>query len=113
MVQFRHTDIPGFVVGQKPHKLALYANNLLFYVASPTTSMPIIFKEFVQFGVIRNFKVNPHKSEFLNIFLPHTLVSSLCASFPFQLRSEHIKYLEDQETYRLISTFSRKFLSLT
>lgn len=94
---WRNVDIKGLTIGQETHKLALYADNLLMYVSSPSTSLLNILKldqlELDQFGALSNFKVNTHKSEMLNIALPQLLISSLHALFPFQWQPHHVKYV--------------------
>lgn len=87
-------DIKGVLMGQDSHKLTLFADELLMYISSPQITLPIILKEFDKFGSLSNFKVNTLKSKMLNMSLPHSLVTTLSASFPFQWQQHHIKYLE-------------------
>lgn len=62
MEPLRHnTNIHGVTVGRDTHRLALFADDLLIYVSSPTVSLPIILREFELFDALSNFKVNTHK----------------------------------------------------
>lgn len=80
----RNPNIRGVMVGSESLKLALYADKLLMYVSFAIVALPNKRKKFERFGALSNFRVNTPKSELLNISLPHTQVSSICLSFPFQ-----------------------------
>lgn len=50
-----NADVHGVMVGLEPQKLALYKDNLLMYVSSPTITLPIILKEFDRLGALSNY----------------------------------------------------------
>lgn len=50
-------------------------------------------KEFADFGLVSNFKVNFDKMEALNISLSSMERSRLCSNFPFKWQPLAIKYL--------------------
>lgn len=89
----RNTDVRGLTVDGDHHKLALYADDLLMYVTSPSTSLPSVLREFSRYGDLSNYKVNTHKSEMLNVSLPQPVVQQLNKSFAFKWQPHHIKYL--------------------
>ncbi|KAM9319837.1 protein mono-ADP-ribosyltransferase PARP4 [Gastrophryne carolinensis] len=90
----RNPDIKGVDVGNRTHKLALYADDLLMYVTSPHISLPSIIHEFQRFSRVSNFKVNMAKSEILNISIEdRSLVQRLKGNFSFKWREEAMNYL--------------------
>lgn len=60
-------DIGGARVGEEEHKIAAYADDILMYVTNPRVTLPNIIKEMKKYGELLNFKINPIKTEILNI----------------------------------------------
>lgn len=79
----RKADVKGIRMGSD--QLALYADDLLLYISSPSTTLPIMLQECNKFGELSNFKVNTHKSEILNVTLPREVVDTLRTSFPIEM----------------------------
>lgn len=52
-------SIRGIQTGTYHHKVAAYADDLLFYKTEPLISLPSLLRELKQFGSLSNFKVNP------------------------------------------------------
>lgn len=65
-----HQDIQGVSCGPQTHKCALFANNLLLFVTSPTTSLPNICALLADFAKASGLRVNLSKSQILNINSP-------------------------------------------
>lgn len=63
-------NIRGVKVKLKEHKLSAYADDVLFYVQQPNTTLPNLLRLIQEFQSISNFKVNKIKSEILNISIP-------------------------------------------
>lgn len=66
----KNPDIKGIWVGEREYKVAAFADDLLYYISNPRTTIPIALKEFKRYGERTNFKINMVKSELLNITLP-------------------------------------------
>lgn len=62
-------DIWGVKIGVTAHKVAAYAADVLFYITNPRTTLPNLIKEQKKYGELSNLKINPVKSEILNISL--------------------------------------------
>ncbi|XP_077321587.1 uncharacterized protein LOC143955409 [Lithobates pipiens] len=55
------------MAGQEEHKLAAYADDVLFYISNPQSSLIKVIEALDEYGKISNFKINQTKSEILNI----------------------------------------------
>lgn len=55
--------------------VAWYADDLLFFVASPEVTLPNLMREFALYAQMSNYKINYAKSEVMNITVPETRVS--------------------------------------
>lgn len=60
-------DITGIKIEGKEHKLAAYADDILFYMSSPRIPLPNLMERLKTYGDKSNFKMNQTKSEILNI----------------------------------------------
>lgn len=58
-----HAEISGVWLGDKEHKIALYADDILLFVSSPRLSIPAIMTTFSEFSTISGYKINFNKSE--------------------------------------------------
>lgn len=58
-----NSNIRGINTEREEHKLAAYADNLIFFITSPIISLPSLLMEIRQYGRIANYKVNYTKSE--------------------------------------------------
>lgn len=63
----QNPDIKGIRIGDEEHKLEVYADNILVYITSPRITLPNLMKILKAYGEVSNFKLNPSKSEILNI----------------------------------------------
>ncbi|CAH2222360.1 Hypothetical predicted protein [Pelobates cultripes] len=70
-------DIKGLKVGHTSHKLGAYADDLIFFVSLPETTLPNIMQEFDRYGKISHFKINCSKLNILNISVSPMLSISL------------------------------------
>lgn len=87
-------NIRGLAFWHVPEqKIAAFADDLLFFLTSPITSLPNLMYEFNRYSHLANFKIYFNKSEALNISLtPHTY-ETLMSNFPFKWAASPIKYL--------------------
>lgn len=86
-------DVGGARVGEKEHKVTAYADDILMYVTNPRVTSPNIIKEVKEYGELSNFKINPVKTEILNIGLGKSEALTLQREFPFTWVKGELKYL--------------------
>uniref|UniRef100_A0A8C5LQH7 Reverse transcriptase domain-containing protein n=1 Tax=Leptobrachium leishanense TaxID=445787 RepID=A0A8C5LQH7_9ANUR len=86
-------DITGLEIGASEHRLAAYADDLLFFIRSPLITLPNLLRLFAEYGALSNLKLNMDKSEILPISVPATLASNLQSAFPFRWCQGPLKYL--------------------
>lgn len=84
-------DITGVHIGSS--KLPAYANDLLFYLTQPQTSLPILMEKIHKFGFLSNFKMNYNKLELLPIHVPLSMWATLRQSFQFIWQEVSLPYL--------------------
>lgn len=80
------------VVSGEEHKLAAFADDVLFYISNPRISIPNLLAILRQFSELSNFKINLEKSEALKININKHEASRLAEVFHFPWR-DNIKYL--------------------
>lgn len=94
-------SFPGIELGQRSHKLMLYADDILLFVSQPDRSLPALLKLVDLFSKISGYKVNWGKSESLpltsycpkslfrsgNFQWPNTGITYLGITFPPNLRN--------------------------
>lgn len=84
LATIRHNkNIHGIQIGNRLHKYAAYADDILFFIQQPRISLPNLMSAFSDFQTIANFKINQSKSEILNITVPQPLANQLKPLFPF------------------------------
>lgn len=66
-VIWSNPDIAGFKVGDEEHKLAAFADDVLFFIPNHRITMSNLLRVLKQYGEESNFKINFAKSEILNI----------------------------------------------
>ncbi|KAM9294360.1 tyrosinase-like [Gastrophryne carolinensis] len=69
----KNADLRGIQVRETEHKIAVYADDLLFFISNPVVELSNLMKEFDIFGKISDFKINFDKSEALNVGLPEAV----------------------------------------
>uniref|UniRef100_A0A8C5PJ64 Reverse transcriptase domain-containing protein n=1 Tax=Leptobrachium leishanense TaxID=445787 RepID=A0A8C5PJ64_9ANUR len=73
------------------HKVSAYADDLLFMLADPMASLPVVVSELENFGALSGFKINITKSEILNISAPRSDRTVL--QHQFRCCSDKLRYL--------------------
>uniref|UniRef100_A0A8C5QKU6 Reverse transcriptase domain-containing protein n=1 Tax=Leptobrachium leishanense TaxID=445787 RepID=A0A8C5QKU6_9ANUR len=86
-------DISGVMVGTQQHKVAAYADDLLFFVTRPEISLPGVMTAFEEYGRLSNLKINFLKSNILNVTVPEPRAQALRPYFAFKWMTDKIKYL--------------------
>lgn len=102
-------SIHGIQVGDQHHKVAAYADDLLFFVRQPLISLSSLTFLLRIYSSISNYKINMAKSEILGITVPQSLRTQLQASFPFRWCHTAIKYLG---VYLTPDLYPKNFLPL-
>uniref|UniRef100_A0A8C5MF76 Reverse transcriptase domain-containing protein n=1 Tax=Leptobrachium leishanense TaxID=445787 RepID=A0A8C5MF76_9ANUR len=88
-----NTSIHGFEVGGVNHKVATYADDLLFFVSQPAVSLLTIIAEFAAYGELSNLKINMNKSEILPLSISLAERSVLAKRFSFRWSTDTLTYL--------------------
>lgn len=107
-----NNDIRGFIVGKVEYKTAAYADDLLFFITQPHTSVPDLKKLFEIFGYISNFKVNQSKSKALKINLPPHQLKLMKDNYSYKWEKSSLKYLGINLTNNLESLYLSNYKPL-
>uniref|UniRef100_A0A8C5PG93 Reverse transcriptase domain-containing protein n=1 Tax=Leptobrachium leishanense TaxID=445787 RepID=A0A8C5PG93_9ANUR len=86
-------DIRGIRTGRTKHRVAAFADDLLFFVTHPETTLPNLLKAFEVYGNLSNLKINFAKSFLLNVSMPRSKAQSIRPNFSIQWAEDRIKYL--------------------
>uniref|UniRef100_A0A8C5LXA8 Reverse transcriptase domain-containing protein n=1 Tax=Leptobrachium leishanense TaxID=445787 RepID=A0A8C5LXA8_9ANUR len=77
-------DIRGIRTGRTEHRVAAFADDLLFFVTYPETTLPNLLKAFEVYGNLSNLKINFAKSFLLNVSMPRSKAQSIRPNFSIQ-----------------------------
>uniref|UniRef100_A0A8C5LZP1 Reverse transcriptase domain-containing protein n=1 Tax=Leptobrachium leishanense TaxID=445787 RepID=A0A8C5LZP1_9ANUR len=88
-----NAGITGIQGHSSEHKVAAYADDLMFFVTNPVSSLPTLTRTLDDYGVAAGYRINQDKSEFLNISLRHSSVSLIRREYPFRYCTVRMKYL--------------------
>lgn len=77
-------DISGVETDREQFKVSAYADDLMFSLTKPITSLPNLMKEFHTYRQLANLKINFSKSEAMGIGIPQTQLPHLQSSFHFK-----------------------------
>lgn len=104
-------EIRGFRFGKDEHKVAAFADDILFYVADPITTLPKLMIALKEYGELSNFQINFAKSEILNINLNKSEIDTLKKEHSFRW-TEELKYLGVKLARSNKKTFILNYLPL-
>uniref|UniRef100_A0A8C5PKM6 Reverse transcriptase domain-containing protein n=3 Tax=Leptobrachium leishanense TaxID=445787 RepID=A0A8C5PKM6_9ANUR len=105
-------SIHGVGVGRHTHKVAAYADDLLFFVQQPQISLPSLIELLREYGSLSNYKINMSKSEILNISIPAPLSTHIQSTFPFRWCTSSLKYLGVHLTPAVSNLYVTNFVPL-
>lgn len=105
----RNESISGFKVDDKIYKIAAYADDLLFFLTKPHTTIPNLMEEFTTYGFISNLKINYSKSEAMNLTLPENTLARTQGNCKFRWVADELKYLGVGIPSNLSKTFEKNF----
>lgn len=58
----QNPSVPGVKIGDRQHKILLYADDILLTLTDPANSLPVLTRCIKDFGLISGYKVNFDKS---------------------------------------------------
>lgn len=88
-----HPDIAVVKCGHQTHTCGPLADDLLLFIASPLTSLPIVCKLLDDFSKVSGLQVNLAKSQAMNISLQTSKVEQLKDSFQFDWGDSSMHYV--------------------
>lgn len=83
--------IKGIALGNREHKLACYADDILVYLGHPTNSLPELMLLFAQYGQLSGYKINMSKTQTLSYNYNPPL--EIITKYPMVWQAESLKYL--------------------
>uniref|UniRef100_A0A8C5M8J3 Reverse transcriptase domain-containing protein n=1 Tax=Leptobrachium leishanense TaxID=445787 RepID=A0A8C5M8J3_9ANUR len=86
-------DIRGIRTGRTEHRVAAFADDHLFFVTHPETTLPNLLKAFEVYGTLSNLKINLAKSFLLNVSMPRSMAQSIRPNCSIQWAEDRIIYL--------------------
>uniref|UniRef100_A0A8C5QG33 Reverse transcriptase domain-containing protein n=1 Tax=Leptobrachium leishanense TaxID=445787 RepID=A0A8C5QG33_9ANUR len=108
----RNPAIPGLKGVNSCHKIAAYADDLLFFLTDAKRSLQAVAREFEVYGALAGLKINMSKSEILNVSVPVAEAAGIRDSFPFHWCDTKMRYLGVWLTPTLQNLFALNFLPL-
>lgn len=104
-----YPDTKGIWVQEHKFKIPVFADDILFFLSAPLTSLPHLLQILEHFKLLSNLKINYSKSFALNMSLPMELAKQWQLNFPFKWKLEAITYLGIQLSVDLAELYSRNF----
>lgn len=105
-------SIQGMDVRDNTYKVAAYADDLLFFITSPYTTIPNLSRTLEIYDYISNLKINYSKSEALNLTIPPEKIALLKANCPFKWETATLKYLGVWLTSSINTLYGKNVLPL-
>lgn len=102
----QNTLISGIVVGEREHKITLYADDILLHLSRPQISVPCLIKFISSFSIFSGYKINFAKSEAMPLG-SLTCVPDMAEPFPLSWSPSGFIYLGVHVT----PTFGQMFKS--
>lgn len=101
-----HPDITGVEIAGLPHKVSLFADDILLTLTNPRITVPNLFSLLDSFASFSGLSVNPNKSQAMSINLPPSDLT-LKNTFTFQWLTS-LSYLGNPAHLNLCGTLSGK-----
>uniref|UniRef100_A0A8C5MIU5 Reverse transcriptase domain-containing protein n=1 Tax=Leptobrachium leishanense TaxID=445787 RepID=A0A8C5MIU5_9ANUR len=83
----RDPSISGISTPDGVHKLAMFADDILFFLTSPETSLPSLISQLTSYGLVSYYKNNVSKAQALPLHVDNSSLSTVRASYPFDWRT--------------------------
>lgn len=87
----QNPHIEGITVGEREHKIACYADDILVYLGHPTDSLPKLMRLFEQYGRLSGYKINMSKTQTLSY--NYNPPGEITTKYPMVWQAESLKYL--------------------
>lgn len=107
-----NSDILGYPKPSGSHKVAAFADDLIFFLTEPLTSLPNLLRSLQEYGNLSSFQINLTKSSILNITVDKGNVQRLRSSFPLRWATKQIRYLGVNITSDPAELYSANFAPL-
>lgn len=105
-------NIVGIHIGPKPHKLGLFADDIILTLTDPSTSLVAIQHLIETFSMVSLYKVNMSKCSALPVCIPSKKLTELKSIFPCNWDAPSITYLGIQLTTPTANLYKCNFLPL-
>lgn len=87
----KNNNIKGINIKEQQHKLALYADDVIFYLTSPDQSLPNLMETILEYSKYSGYKLHENKSEVLTF--GKDISPELKEKYKLKWHSKKIKYL--------------------
>lgn len=87
----QNKDIQGIKMAQTEQKIALFADDILLYIGSPTSSLPALINTLTDFGSLSGYRLNTHKCQVLTF--NYTPDQDIRETLKIKWDSEMMRYL--------------------
>ncbi|KAM8945786.1 angiotensin-converting enzyme [Pelodytes ibericus] len=87
----KEDNIRGIKTKGRHHKIAAYADDMLFFITSPETTLPLLKQELDTFEALSNLKINTQKSEILAVSITPLQIDALKEIFPYKWGRGEVK----------------------
>lgn len=104
--------IKGFRKISGAHKVTAFADDLIFFLADPITSLPVLLHSLQEYGALSLFKINMSKSSMLNNTLGSHIIRQLRLEYQFHWAADTIPYLGVAITPDPINLYQANFAPL-
>ena len=87
----QHNSIKGIVMPAGEQKLALFADDILLFLSSPTESLPALMSVLEEYGSYSGYKINEQKTQALNMY--YNPPQCLRSRYKIRWDKQYVKYL--------------------
>uniref|UniRef100_A0A8C5PVG5 Reverse transcriptase domain-containing protein n=1 Tax=Leptobrachium leishanense TaxID=445787 RepID=A0A8C5PVG5_9ANUR len=108
----KNANIRGVQGASSEHKVAAYADDLMFLLPDPVGSLPEVLSEIRHYGSLSGFKINETKSEIMSIAPQNTWRRTLSTHYNFRWCTSSLTYLGIHLTPDFTNLFSTNFSPL-
>lgn len=104
-------DIHGLAIGERHHKITLYADDVLIFLTQPEISVPSLIQTISKFSTISGYKINFNKSEAMPLGVLKEK-PKIPSPFPFTWSPDGFVYLGIKITPKFNNMYKCNFIPL-